>query len=113
MVAGSFLLIGGRLLGKGDFDDGQESFLLDPDESFLLGLKDINNLFFRDGDDLVKAGYFSADDFGDPEGSVDESFGSFDGHEFLVFTEEESESPGDILAYKLVERLYHRWGRTS
>jgi hypothetical protein len=50
-------------------------------------------------DDLVKTFNLPPDDFCDPESSVHESFSSFDCHKTLAFTEEKSESSGDILAY--------------
>lgn len=98
MVAGVFEFLGGGGSGEGDFEDGEVSFLSDGEESFFTGLVDINNLFFGDVDDLVKALDLSSDDFCDPKSTVHKLFGGLDGDEVFAFTKEKSESPRNVFA---------------
>lgn len=99
MVAGVLALVSSGLAGESDLEDGQKPLLADGEESFLLGLIHINNLSFGHVDDLVKAFHFSAHDLGDPERPVHKPLSRLDGHKTLAFTEEESESPGDVFAW--------------
>ena len=48
-------LFRGGVLGKSDFEDSEESFLFDFDETLFAWFPDINNFAFVDMDDLVKA----------------------------------------------------------
>jgi hypothetical protein len=98
MVSGVFALFSSGFTGEGDLEDGQKPFLPDGKKSLLLGLIHINNLSFSHVDDLVKAFNLSAHDLSHPKCPVHEPLGSLDGHKTLAFTEEESKSPGDILA---------------
>lgn len=66
LVSGGLLLLSSWLSGEGDLYDGEESFLLDLEESLLSGHENINDFLFGDGDDLVKVGNFPSEDFGDP-----------------------------------------------
>ena len=102
LISSSFLLLSTWLLGKSDFNNGKESFLLNLQEALLLGHEGINNLLLADWDDLVKTRDFSLDDLSDPECSVDESFCGLDGHEFFVLTKEKGESPGDVLSWVML-----------
>lgn len=98
MVARVLELFGGRVLGEGDFEDSEETFLPDCEESFFSRLPDINNFAFGDVHDLVKAFYLPAKDFCNPESFIHKALCSLDGDEALAFTKKESESPGNILA---------------
>jgi len=98
VISRFFLFLSSRSLGKSDFENSQESLLIDSDEAFFSGFPNINNFFFADLDNHVKSLNFSADDFSDPESSVHKLFSSFNGDEILTLSEEESESSGDILA---------------
>lgn len=91
-------LLSSGLAGKCDLEDGQESLLPDGEETLLLGLININNLSFGHVDDLVKALYLSAHDLSDPERPIHKPLSRLDGHKTLAFTEEKSESPGDVFA---------------
>ena len=88
LIACSLLLLFSGFSGKSDFDNGEESFLFDFKESFFSGHKDVNDFFFGDGDDLVKFGNFSSEDFSNPKGSFDKSLGGLDGDELFIFTKE-------------------------
>ena len=98
VIAGLFLLFCSGFSGERDFKDGQKSLISDGHKSLLSGLININNLSFGDGDDLVKAFHLSSHDFCDPESPVHESFSSLDCNKTLAFTEEKSESSGDVFA---------------
>ena len=98
MISDVLALLSSGFTSKGDLEDGQEAFLADSEESFLLGLIDINNLPFGNVDDLVKAFNLSADDLSDPKRPIHEALSCLDGHKTLAFTKEESESPGDVLS---------------
>ena len=90
MIANVFLLLSSWRFGKSDFEDSQEAFLSDFDESFFSWFPDINDLLLCDVDDHVKSFDFSSDNFCDPESSVHQLFCSFDGHKRFSFSEEES-----------------------
>lgn len=98
VVSGVASLLGGGGPGEGDFEDGQEPLLPDSEQSLFSGFPDINNLLLGHVDDHVEALDLAAYDLGDPQGLVHESLGGLDGHEGLVFSEEESEGAGDVLA---------------
>ena len=99
MVSGVLALFSSGFTSEGDLDYGQKPFLSDCEKSLLLGLIHINNLSFSDVDDLVKTFNLSAHDLTDPECPVHDTLSRLDGHKTLAFTEEESKSPGDILAW--------------
>lgn len=89
MVSRFLLFLSSGSFGKGNFEDGQKSFLMDGDETFFFGFPNINNFLLADLDDHVKSFDFSANDLSDPEGSVHKLFSSFNGDEVLTFSEEE------------------------
>jgi hypothetical protein len=99
MISWVFFLISSRFSSKSDLEDGQISLISNSHESFLSGLININNLSLGYVDDLVKAFNLSPDDLCDPECSIHESFSCLNGHKTLAFTEEKSESSGDVFAY--------------
>ena len=92
MVSRVFKLFLRGSSGKGDLKDGEESFVMDSDESFLGGFIDINNFSFGHMHDLVKTLNFSSDDLCDPESFFHESFSGLDCDEAFAFTKEKSES---------------------
>lgn len=88
LVSSGLLLFFGWFSGEGDFDDCEESFLFDSEESFFSWHVDINDFLLGDGDDLMKIWNFSSEDFSDPEGFFDESLSGLDSNEGLIFTKE-------------------------
>lgn len=48
MVAGVFLLFGGGRAGEGDFEDSEQAFVADCQQSFLSGLVDIDDFLLGD-----------------------------------------------------------------
>lgn len=92
MVTGVLELLGGGFPGEGDFEDGEEAFFPDCQESLLTGFPNINNFSLVDTDDLMKAFDLATQDFSNPEGLVHETLGCLDGDEVFAFTKEESES---------------------
>ena len=88
LVSSSLLLFFSWLSGQSDFSDCEESFLFDLEEAFFSWHVDINDFLLGDGDDLMKIGDFSSEDFGNPEGFFDESLSSLDGNKGLIFTKE-------------------------
>lgn len=96
LVTDRLLLLSSGLKSEGDFDDCEESFLLNSKESFFFWFVDINNFSFLDFGDLVKSTNFSFQNLSNPKCSVDKSVGSFDGHKGFTLSEEKSEGSGNI-----------------
>lgn len=96
MIAGVLLLLGSGIPGEGDFEDGEEAFLADSDESLLSGLIDINNFLLSDVDDLVESLDLPTHDLGDPEGLVHKLFSSLDGHEGFSLAEEQGKCARNV-----------------
>lgn len=99
LISGSLLLFLSWVLSQGDFNDGEESLLLDSNESLLSGLIHIGDLFLLHLGDLVETRNSSLEDLSDPKGSVHESIGCLDGDEGFSLPEEESEGSADISAW--------------
>lgn len=104
MIAGVLLLLGSGISGEGDFEDGEEAFLADSDESLLSGLIDINNFLLSDVDDLVESLDLPSHHLSDPEGLVHKLFSSLDSHEGFSLAEEESKCAGNVAAW-MVRRV--------
>lgn len=98
MIANCCFLVCCWCFSERDLDNCQESFLFDAYESLFLGLIDINYFLLGDGDDLVQPGHLSADDFSDPQGTINYPLGGLNGHEILILSKEERECSRDILA---------------
>lgn len=99
MIAGVLPLLGSGVSGERDFEDGEESFLADSDESLLSGFIYINNFLFGDVDDLVQSLDLASHYFCDPEGLVHELLSGLDGDEGFALAEEEGECAGDVAAW--------------
>lgn len=99
MIAGVLLLLGSGISGEGDFEDGEEAFLADSDESLLSGLIHINNFLLGDVDDLVESLDLATHHLCDPKGLVHKLFSSLDGHEGFALSEEESKCAGDVATW--------------
>lgn len=99
MVAWVAELLGSGCAGEGDLKDGEESFLVDSNQSLFTWLPDINNLPLGHVNDLVKAFHLATDHLSSPKGLVHEAISGFDGDRCLALTKEESESAGDVLSW--------------
>ena len=71
LVACGFLLFFSWGSGKNNFDNGEESFFFDFEETFLSWHVDINNFSFIDGNDLMKTSDLSSEDFSNPQSFLD------------------------------------------
>jgi hypothetical protein len=91
-------MFGSWFKGECHLEDSKESFLADSNESFFKWLIDINNLFLRDVDNLVESCDLSSQNLCNPECTVHQFLSCFDGDSFLVFSEEEGESSGDVFS---------------
>jgi hypothetical protein len=93
------LLFGGRCAGEGDFEDSEQTFIADCQQSLFSGFVDLDDFLLSDVENLMQPGDLAADDLGNPKSAVHESFSGLDGDGGGVLAEEEGECAGDVLAW--------------